>query len=263
MFTKLYVRCVEVVAMAALLLSAPLLMAGTLTALTESLPPLNYEVDGRVTGFSSELLDMMAKEAGLTLNKQVLPWPRAYDMAIRLPDTLVYSTVRTAEREALFQWVGPISSRRILLYKHRDRTDISLKTLDDARAYRIGTTHDSAATRNLLKQGFQINDPRAPKAPGLDIAQHDEMNMKKFVARRFDLLLSLDWAEAYNARNARVDPDEIQPAWVLDDSLSYWYAVNLGTDPEVARKLNAALAKLRDDGRYLELKRKYLPKVTE
>ena len=39
--------------------------APTLQALTESLPPLNYEHEGKITGFASELLDLMAAEAGI------------------------------------------------------------------------------------------------------------------------------------------------------------------------------------------------------
>lgn len=114
-----------------------------LAALTEALPPLNYELDGKVTGFSSELLDLIGAEADVTMAKAVLPWARAYERTSREKNTLIYSMVRTPEREPLFQWVGPISARRILLYKHHDRTDIVLKTLDDARPYRIGTTMES------------------------------------------------------------------------------------------------------------------------
>jgi polar amino acid transport system substrate-binding protein len=87
--------------------------------------------------------------------------------------------------------------------------------------------------------------------------------MKKFVAKRFDLLVSLDWAAAYNARNAGLSPDDYQAVWVLDESLSYWYGLNLATDPEVARRLNAALQKVKNDGQYLLLKQKYLPKTSK
>jgi len=254
-----FARCVLLT-----LLLAPLCAAALeISALTESLPPLNYEVDGKVVGFSSELLDLMAKEAELPITKQVLPWSRAYDMVGRHSNTLIYSLARTPERETLFQWVGPISSRRILLYKLSDRTDISIRTLDDARAYRIGTTRESAAAKSLIKLGFAINGLQDVPGPGLDLAAHDESNMKKFIAKRFDLLVSLDWAAAYNARNAGLGPDDLQAVWVLDESLSYWYGLNPATDPEVAKKLNAALQKIKNDGRYLQLKQKYLSKITK
>src|SRR3990167_3135467 len=213
--------------------------APTLQALTESLPPLNYEHEGKITGFASELLDLMAAEAGIPLQKQLLPWVRAYDRATKPGDTVLYSLVRTPERESLFRWVGPIGPRRILFYKWADRSDIQLKSLDDARAYRIGTTLESAATKNLIKQGF-VPMPMDGAVSGLEQGVNDEQNMRKFIAKRFDLLVSLDWAAAYNAKNVGIDPADLVPALVLDDSLNYWYGLNLSVDPSVAKRLNAA-----------------------
>lgn len=260
---KLVKLLIRVGAATALLLALTPAFALEISALTESLPPLNYEQDGKVVGFSSELLDLMAKEANITVAKQVLPWPRAYDMVGRQSNTLIYSLARTPEREALFNWVGPISARRIVLYRLSDRSDISLKSLDDARAYRIGVVRESASAKGLIKMGFPINGLQDEMGPGLDLGVQDESNMKKFMARRFDLLVSLDWAAAYNAKNVGLSPDDLQPALVLDESLSYWYGLSLRTDPEVAKKLNAALQKIKNDGRYLQLKQKYLPKVSK
>ena len=231
-----------------------------LQALTEALPPLNFEQDGKVTGFSSELLDLMAQEAGVSLQKQLLPWARAYDRATKPGDTVLYSLVRTPEREALFRWVGPIGPRRILLYRWADRTDIQAKSLDDVRGYRIGSTLESAATKSLLRQGFAPIPPEGGTA-GLDLVVNDEQNMRKFIAKRFDLLVSLDWAAAFNAKNAGVDPADLVPVLVLDDSLNYWFGLNLAVDPEIARKLNVALQKIRSDGRYAQLRQKYLLKA--
>lgn len=236
--------------------------APVLQALTESLPPLNYEQDGKITGFASELLDLMAAEAGISLQKQLLPWVRAYDRATKPGDTVLYSLVRTTEREPLFRWVGPIGPRRVLLYKWADRNDIQLKALDDARAYRIGTTLESAATKNLIKQGF-VPMPVEGAAAGLEQGVNDEQNMRKFIAKRVDLLVSLDWAAAYNAKNAGIDPADLVPALVLDDSLNYWYGLNLSVDTDVAKRLNAALLKVRNDGRYAQLRQKYLLKASK
>jgi len=257
------VACARVGALLAFLLLPLPAAALEVSALTEALPPLNYEMNGKVVGFSSELLDLMTRESGISISKKLLPWARAYELVTRQGNTLIYSMARTPERETLFQWVGPISARRILLYKLADRTDISIRTLDDARQYRIGVVRESAAAKGLLQQGFVLNGPQDALGPGLDLGPHDESNMKKFIARRFDLLVSLDWAAAYNARNAGLGPDDYQAVWVLDESLSYWYGLNLGTDPEVARSLNAALQKLKNDGQYLLLKQKYLPKTSQ
>ena len=235
-----------------------------LMAFTEPLPPLSMEVGAEVTGFSSELLDMMAQEAGVGVQKQVLPWTRAYERARMLPNGVLYSLVRTPEREALFRWVGPISARRIVLYKWADRTDIRLKTLDDARPYRIGTVRESASTRALQQQGFPLDFPPATdsKYPngGLELGATDEMNMNKFIAKRFDLLLALDWSAAYNLKKAGKEPSSVVPALVVDDAESYWYGLNPAGDPELAKRLELALQRIKADGRYAQLSQKYLMK---
>ena len=235
-----------------------------LLAFTEPLPPLSMESGAEVTGFSSELLDMMAREAGLSVQKQVLPWTRAYERARMLPNGVLYSLVRTPERESLFRWVGPISPRRIVLYKWADRTDIHLKTLDDARPYRIGTVRESASTRALQQQGFPLdfspeNDSKYPNG-GLELGATDEMNMNKFIAKRFDLLLSLDWSLAYNLKKAGKEQSSVVPALVVDDSQSYWYGLNPAGDPELAKRLEQALLRIKADGRYTQLCQKYLIK---
>ena len=80
---------------AVLCMPVPAKASDPLLALTESLPPLSYEVDGKVTGFGSELLDMVAADADLPLQKQLLPWGRAYEMVARQKNTLIFCLVRT------------------------------------------------------------------------------------------------------------------------------------------------------------------------
>ncbi|WP_296507757.1 transporter substrate-binding domain-containing protein [Rhodoferax sp.] len=250
---------------AALLAGSPAVAAPPpeLTALTEQLPPLNMELEGRVTGFASELLDLVAAEAGVPLRKLVLPWARAYGQALRQPDTLVYSMVRTPEREALFRWIGPISPRRVLLYRWADRPDIVIKSLEDARPYRIGSTLESAATKMLEKSGFTAVSVNEPSGGGLELGVNDETNMRKFLAKRFDLLVALDWAAAYHAKSLGMDPALLVPVWVLDESSAYWYGVNPGTDPDTIKRLDQALAKVKADGRYQQLRQRYLMKAAK
>ena len=105
--------------------------------------------------------------------------------------------------------------------------------------------------------------PTDGAASGLEQGANDAQNMRKFIAKRFDLLVSLDWAAAYNAKNAGIDPADLVLALVLDDSLNYWYGLNLSVDPDVAKRLNAALLKVRNDGRYAQLRQKYLLKASK
>ena len=77
-------------------------------AYTEDVPPLNYVDKGKISGYSTEVLRLAAQEAGLSLSIEAQPWLRAYAAVQKSPNALLFTVVRTPEREAQFQWVGPI-----------------------------------------------------------------------------------------------------------------------------------------------------------
>jgi polar amino acid transport system substrate-binding protein len=222
-----------------------------LQALTEAMPPLNYVLNGKVVGFSSELLEVLALDAGVTVEKQLLPWARAYRMALDDADTVLYSLVRTPEREALFQWVGPISPRKIVLYRMSQRKELAVTSLEEVRAYKVGVVRESAAAKSLIIKGFTADKE-------LDLALDDASNMRKFKAGRFDFLVSLDWAAAYNTQENDIPITDLTQVLVLDDQSEYWFGVSLRTDPLIVRRLNEALVKARRDGRLKALTRRYM-----
>jgi polar amino acid transport system substrate-binding protein len=234
---------------ASVLAAAP--MPIQLRALTEALPPLNYELNGQVVGFSSELLDMLALEAGVTVQKQLLPWARAYRMALDDADTIIYSLVRTPERETLFQWVGPISPRKIVLYRMATRKELAVTHLDDVRPYKVGVVRESAAAKALINKGFTVDKE-------LELALDDATNMRKFKAGRFDFLVSLDWAAAYNTQQNDMTPADLAAVLVLDEQSEYWFGVSLRSDAQIVRRLNEALVKVRRDGRLKALTRRHM-----
>ncbi|MFD2271054.1 substrate-binding periplasmic protein [Undibacterium arcticum] len=160
------------------------------------LPPLNYEEQGVVTGYSTELLQAVLQTAGLSAPISILPWARAYQTAQTQPNTIIYSIVRTAEREPLFDWIGPISKRQIFLFKLRARKDVEVSTLSDARKYRIGAVREMAATQQLIKQGFNPEE-------SLDLAPTDESNVKKLFLNRVDLIVALDWSAYFSGETER------------------------------------------------------------
>ena len=81
--------------------------AADLLALTEPLPPLNYEQDGKVVGFSSELLDLVAHEAGLSVESKFCLGCGPMTSSVDKATPLSIHWVRTPEREALSNGWGP------------------------------------------------------------------------------------------------------------------------------------------------------------
>lgn len=224
-------------------------MAASIKAYTEALPPLNYEENGKVSGFASELLRQMASEAGHSVQLEVMPWMRAYRTVKQQPGSALYSIVRNPEREALFKWVGPIAPRRIMVYALASRPDVKIRRQPDLLRYRLGVLAESSAASQLLQLGL-------PEAR-LEYGQSDEVNLKKLLLGRADGVVMLDWAMRWQQKLQQVDAARIRPVWSLDQRYQYWFAFNKDTDPAMLRSLQHALDQLRADGRLAALKRRY------
>ncbi|UDM17580.1 ABC transporter substrate-binding protein [Vogesella sp. XCS3] len=224
-------------------------MAASIKAYTEALPPLNYEENGKVSGFASELLRQMASEAGHSVQLEVMPWMRAYRTVKQQPGSALYSIVRNPEREALFKWVGPIAPRRIMVYALASRPDVKIRRQPDLLRYRLGVLAESSAASQLLQLGL-------PEAR-LEYGQSDEVNLKKLLLGRADGVVMLDWAMRWQQKLQQVDAARIRPVWTLDQRYQYWFAFNKDTDPAMLRSLQHALDQLRADGRLAALKRRY------
>lgn len=221
-----------------------------LLGFTENLPPLNYLDGNGPQGFSVELLRMMVTAAGIGLELHVLPWQRAVQAAESSPNSVLFSLTRTPERDAQFQWVGPIAQRRILLYKLASRRDLTLTQLSDLAGFRIGVVRDSAADRQLQASGLK---PGVHLEHGLD----DATNVRKLLAGRMEYVALLDWAAGWNLRQMQLPYGTLQPVMEQDASRAYWYGLRLDTDATLVRRLQAALDALRRDGHYERLRQRY------
>lgn len=223
----------------------------SLLGITENLPPLNYlDEGGSAQGFSVELLRLMASTAGLRLDLQVLPWQRAVQVAEAHPRSVLFSLTRTPEREALFQWVGPIAQRRILFYKLASRTDLQLPQLSELGTARIGVVRDSAADKQLQASGLK---PGVHLEQGLD----DPTNVRKLLAGRMEYVALLDWAAAWNLRQLQLPYGTLQPVLEQDVGRSYYYGLRPDADPALVKRLQQALDTLKRDGRYEKIRQRY------
>ncbi|WP_089082882.1 substrate-binding periplasmic protein [Aquitalea magnusonii] len=234
----------------ALLLSLPAHAAG-LTAYTEHVPPLTYQQDGQIRGYASELLTTMAGKAGLTLRQQLLPWPRAYVTVLNTPDSVLYSTVRTPEREQQFRWLGPIGKRRVYLYRLAVRNDIQLTTPGQLQQWRIGAVRGSASQTQLQQLGLR---------PGIeqDNAPDDASNLAKLRLGRVDMIAMLDWAMYWQLQQAGISSQQIRPVALLDGQEQYWFALNRQTAASTITRLQNALRGLEHSGFVAQLQQKYL-----
>jgi len=150
---------------------ANLSQAGELTSLnyvTESYPPYNFKDGGKLQGIAVDLLSAASQAAGDPVNAseiKVLPWPRAYKMASDGPNTVLFSTTRTEQREPLFQWVGPITATRVVLLA-RKGGGIQINSEADIKKFSIGAIRDDIGEQLVKAAG--VPDSSIKKIPSAD-----------------------------------------------------------------------------------------------
>lgn len=230
--------------------SASSATAPVLRGLTENLPPLNYSGEAGPAGFSVDLLRLMAREARVKLDVEVQPWVRAVRVAAEMRDSVLFSLARLPEREAQYQWVGPISERRIVIYRLSQRRDLVFTGLKQLQGSRLGVVRESASSKQLLALGLKPEEE-------IEWAQDDASNLRKLLASRMDYLVILDWAAAWHLRQHKLPYSSLTQVYELDTRLAYWYGLHPNGDPLIRQRLQAALDTLKRDGRYAKLRRQY------
>lgn len=227
---------------------------GPLRVVTEELPPYSMLRDGKVTGMSTEVVEAILKQAGLSAPIQSMPWARTYDIALHAENVLIYSLTRTVEREALFQWVGSIASSQLYLYSLAARP-IALNSLDDARAYQIGTVKNDVSEEFLLTQGFEVGK-------NLQSSNKYESNYEKLKLGHIDLWVSNALNAHYLARGSNTEPAFKLVPSLLIPQLSHaeglYLACSLNTPPATVERLRAALAAIKVNGVYEAIVKRWM-----
>ena len=211
--------------------------------LTETSPPISMRSGDEVTGSGTEKVREIMARTGTGFTLELLPWRRAYTMALERADTCLFSTTRTPEREDLFKWVGPTDEAEWVLLGRADR-NFQLRTLDDARNLRIGTYHGDARDEYLRARGFQV-----------DPAPVDMMNPRKLMLDRIDL-----WAASLKRGTTLLKNNSwganIVPVLTFN-RIGVYLACNPAIPDELIERMNGALAAMGRDGTMQRIDRKW------
>jgi polar amino acid transport system substrate-binding protein len=202
---------------------------------TEDTFPLQYLENGKVTGPATNLVEQVLLAAGVTYNIEVLPWARAYQLALTEPNILIYSLAKTTARLNAFKWVGKITALDYYLYGAVD-SEINLQTsLEDLKQYEIGTVRDSAVYQYLQVNGFNK----------LTTVVQGRQNFLLFEQNRIDLFpankssfQAICMQDAFNCHN-------LKPLYKLDiSSIELYIAFSQLTDDVLVEKIRAGYTKV-------------------
>ncbi|WP_086481953.1 substrate-binding periplasmic protein [Oceanospirillum sanctuarii] len=224
-----------------------------LTVVTESFPPYNYQVKGEPQGMSVEVLQAVLQELDYPRQKydlQFMPWVRAYRKALNQPNVLIFSIARIPEREELFHWVGEIAPYRTSIYKLR-QNPIRITSLDDAKSYEVGVSQQDVIYTYLRSEGFAH----------LDVIGSDLLNIRKLKHQRIPLI-AYDEAAFNFAMRSDANPNDFEQVLSIKPlSGSLYMAFSEGSDQELIEQFEAALKRIKADGRYQKILQRYFDQV--
>lgn len=227
-----------------------LVRAESLVLLTENLAPFNmstngsnYAKDAGVSGISSDTMRAVCERAKVEC-QQILrfPWDRVYQQTLNDAGYGLFSVARTAEREALFKWVGPIASNDWVLMAKAD-SPITLNNLQEAAQYRIGGYQGDAISQYLIDRGLSV-----------ETSLRDNENVQKLLKGQIDLWATADPTGNYLAKQAGVGGFKIVQRFYTAE---LYLALNKNTPDALVEQLQAALDSLKAEGQLKAIAARY------
>ncbi len=224
--------------------------AQTINVVTEYFPPFQWEKNGKITGPSTEVIQAVIKGVGVDSSIKIYPWARAYTMALKDKNVLIYSIAKIKGRENKFKWVGSIMSRNSYLWKLKKRKDVQVETLEDAKNYKTaGMSMDSGA-EYLFSKGF-IKDE------DVYMVSNNEAAIKLLFAQRIDLIVDNNGLQA-KVEKYGYDFDLLEKVLPIEELSGEIYAAfSLLTEDEVVDKFRNELKKLKQNGEFSKIISKY------
>ncbi len=234
-----------------LLLFGLRLSAQPLTIYTEINAPFQFEGSlGDLTGLGVDVVREIQRREGNTDPIQVVPWARGYDEVQKRPCVVLFTMARTAERNARFQWVGPIEETVFSLFVKTD-SPVRLASLDEARKLgAIGVYRDDVRDLWLTHAGFS----------NLERTVDNVANVKKLMAGRIDAFASTRVAIPDLARSAGFSPKAFREALPFGRSQGF-IAFSAPTPRNIVERWAKALAEMKRDGTFERIHSRYFPGV--
>ncbi|WP_037338972.1 substrate-binding periplasmic protein [Saccharospirillum impatiens] len=206
---------------------------------TENYGNYNYSLSGRdyehrrddIGGTSTEVVKALLADAGYEYRMRLRNWGVGYGRTLERPYYGIFSTARTAQREDIFQWVGPIAQYNWTIFRYEGST-IEVNDIDDLRSLRVGGYANSATTLFLQDQGIEVST-----------LPNDSLNAQRLAQDQIDVWIASD-VNAYNLAEEAGFPN-IEPAWIIR-TVDMYLAMNKDTPAEVIDRLQTSLDRVQN-----------------
>ncbi len=133
--------------------------ATELTVVSSEKMPYNFKRDGQVVGMSVDIVHALLSQ-NPPLPIELMPWPRAFDTALKTPEVLIFTLGKTKQRQQQgFVYIGPLSTRNHALYA-KDASFKPLHSLADIQHRRLVVVglRGGWLSAELRRQGVDVQE---------------------------------------------------------------------------------------------------------
>lgn len=228
------------------------LSAAELQLYTEDYRPFSYLEDGKPSGMAVAVVEELIRRTGEPARIELVPWTRGYHQVRQQANAAIFSTVRTAQREADFQWVGPIAHGHTRFYTLKE-AGLQVTNLDDVR--RLGTLA-------VPKRWYSYELLAEQKLDNLYGVSTPQDMLRMFRHGRVKLLLANNLTLDDMLAEQGMHAGQLQEQFDLMPNDSY-IAFSRQTDLERVARWQRALDEMRRDGSLERIYRQWFPSADD
>ena len=222
-----------------------------LTILTEEYAPLSFTAAGEITGQATEVVRELVKRTGIAAEIRMGVWEDVYQKVLDNPRTALFSTVMTAERKDLLQWVGPITILNTNLYALKG-SGIAVRTLDEARkAGKVAAVAEYYSTQSLKSEGFT----------DLVIYADEESALRGLLNGEARLLVSNNTVLPALLKKVGAAANDVEIVFTVSTDMTY-IAFSPDTPREMVDRWQDRLDEMKRDGTFQKIYARWLPDET-
>jgi len=133
--------------------------ATELTVVSSEKMPYNFKRDGQIVGMSVDIVHALLPQ-NPPLPIEIMPWPRAFETALKTPEVLIFTLGKTKQRQQQgFVYIGPLSTRNHALYA-KDASFKPLTSLADIQHRRLVVVglRGGWLSAELRQQGIDVQE---------------------------------------------------------------------------------------------------------
>jgi polar amino acid transport system substrate-binding protein len=225
--------------------------AESLSFFTEQFPPYNMTVNDEafahkaadIDGLCTDIVKAVMARTSYDYRIKLRNWSYGIDRVKRTPNTGLFCAVQTPERQDQFQWVGPLTSMRWVLFS-KPGSAITLGKLEDAHQYVIGGYKGDAMTNYLIQQGLNVS-----------VIGDDRLNPQRLEQGSIDLWITDSLAGPYKAAD-NSHMDSLRPVLMLNRT-PVFLAINRETSVTIVAALQKVLDDLKREGVIEQMEQQY------